>query len=71
MDEQDDTTVPCPNCGQGIFDDSEQCPHCRQYISAADLKKQLPTWVVVLIVLTIVSFLLPTLLTTLRIMSDQ
>ena len=71
MDEPDDYTVPCPHCGEDIYDDVEQCPFCRQYISAADFKKQIPTWVVVLIVLTIVSFLLPTLLTVLRSIFEQ
>jgi hypothetical protein len=71
MDEPDDYTVPCPHCGEDIFDDAEQCPYCQQYISAADFKKQIPTWVIVLIVLTIVSFLLPTLLTALRSISGK
>ncbi len=66
MDEQDDDTVACPHCGEDIFDDADQCPYCQQYISAADFKREIPTWVVVLIVLTIASFLLPTLLTALR-----
>jgi len=71
MDEPEDYTVPCPHCGEDIFDDADQCPYCQHYISAADLKKQIPTWVIVLIVLTIVSFLLPTLLTVLRSISDR
>lgn len=66
MDEEDDYTVPCPHCGEDIFDDVDQCPYCRQYLSSADFKKRLPTWVVIVIVLTIVSLLLPTLLTALR-----
>ncbi|MFT5301731.1 MAG: putative paraquat-inducible protein A [Mariniblastus sp.] len=63
-DEQDDDyTVACPHCGDEIYDDAEQCPHCRQYLSASDFKKQMPTWVVVLVILTIVALMMPFLLT--------
>jgi hypothetical protein len=70
-EEHDDYIMPCPHCGEDIFDEAEQCPYCHQYLTAADFKKQIPTWVIVLIVLTIASFLLPTLLTALRSLSGQ
>ena len=65
-DDPDDYTIACPHCGDEIFDDVEQCPHCRQYLSAADFKKPIPTWVIVLVILTVASFALPYLLTILR-----
>ena len=70
-EEPDDHIVPCPHCGKDIFDEVAQCPHCQQYISATDFNKQTPTWVIVLIVLTVVSFLLTTLLTALPDMSSR
>ena len=71
LDEYDDETLPCPHCGEHIFDDADQCPYCRQYISPADFRKQTPTWIIVLIILTIVSFLLPSLMTAIRLVTDQ
>ncbi len=66
-DEQDDDfTIPCPHCGDEIYDDVDQCPHCRQYISASDFNRQIPTWVFVLVILTIVAMVLPLVLTFLR-----
>ena len=67
----DDPTIPCPHCREEIYDDVDQCPYCRQSISASDFKKRMPTWVVALIVLTIVSFLLPTIFTLLRSIAGQ
>ena len=35
LDDDDDDEpnyVPCPECGEEILDDSEQCPYCGQYI---------------------------------------
>ena len=26
------TTVECPNCGEQVYEDAEQCPLCQQYI---------------------------------------
>lgn len=31
-DDEDDT-VPCPNCGSDIYEDAEQCPICNEYIT--------------------------------------
>ncbi len=67
----DDSTVECPHCREEIYDDAEQCPYCRQYLSASDFEKRTPTWVVVLIALTIISFLLPTIFTLLRSIAGQ
>ena len=33
MDDFDDDTVPCPNCGSDIYEDAEQCPICSEYIT--------------------------------------
>lgn len=69
--EDEDYIVACPHCHEDIYDDVDQCPHCRQFLSAEDFRKPMPTWVIVLIVLTIVSFLIPTILTILRSISGQ
>jgi uncharacterized protein (DUF983 family) len=54
----DDWTVACPHCGKDIYDDVHQCPHCSMNISPGDFKKPVPAWVVILVILTIISFLI-------------
>jgi len=58
IDDQDDYTIPCPKCGEDIFDDVDQCPYCREYLTAADFKKPMPIWVVIIVILTIISMML-------------
>ena len=60
--EQDDT-VDCPFCGEPMYDDADRCPSCGHYVSSADFAKRIPTWVVIVIVLTILTFLMPYLAT--------
>jgi hypothetical protein len=31
--EDDDPTMPCPHCGEDVYDDAEQCPACGQYLT--------------------------------------
>lgn len=26
-------TVPCPSCGEPIYEDSEHCPYCGEYVT--------------------------------------
>jgi hypothetical protein len=50
--DDEDATVPCPYCGQEMYDDSPRCPHCDRYISKEDMPPaRQPMWVVVGIVL--------------------
>ena len=53
-----DSTVACPHCGEGIYDDVDQCPYCDMNVSRADFKKSMPVWVMIIIALTILGFLL-------------
>ena len=65
----DDFTIPCPNCGEQIFDDTPMCPKCHEYIVDNDrgVWSNKPSWfartAVVLVVLTIIAFALPWILT--------
>jgi len=61
-DEEDTYEVDCPHCGETIYEGIDQCPYCRNFLSAADFKKPLPKWIVIVLILTIASFLIPTLL---------
>ena len=58
---EDDYTIECPKCGEAIYDDAPQCPHCGQYITSADVARRPPTWFVIIVVLTIFAFLLPSI----------
>jgi hypothetical protein len=44
-DESSADTAPCPHCRALIYDDSERCPACGEYLSASDERK--PWWMVV------------------------
>jgi hypothetical protein len=41
-----DETMPCPHCFGTIYDDSELCPHCGQYLSRESMPFRPPLWVV-------------------------
>jgi hypothetical protein len=45
MDDND--TMPCPHCGQAVYDDTERCPHCENYLSREDAPSNHPLWLVV------------------------
>ena len=44
----DDTTEPCPNCGEAIYDDAERCPHCGHYITEEHGRSSGKPWWVIL-----------------------
>lgn len=48
--EDDDSgeTMPCPHCFGTIYDDSERCPHCGEYLSREDEPRPPPPWWVIL-----------------------
>jgi rRNA maturation protein Nop10 len=31
--DDDAETLPCPECGQPVYEEAEQCPHCGQYVT--------------------------------------
>lgn len=46
-DDDEDDTMPCPHCGEAIYDGAEQCPECGKYISEEDApRRSWPAWVV-------------------------
>ena len=48
-DDDDPELLPCPECGEGILEDSEQCPYCGQYVtfSTAPWTGRSTVWLVV------------------------
>ncbi len=56
-DDSESNTVPCSACGEEVFEDGVQCPHCGEYLSApgSSAWRGRPVWFVVLAVLGIVA----------------
>jgi hypothetical protein len=47
-DDDDSDTVPCPYCKRLVYEDSERCPNCGNYLSAEDAPRQTPPlWIVI------------------------
>jgi predicted nucleic acid-binding Zn ribbon protein len=41
-------TIACPYCQEDIYEDSQRCPHCENYISGEVSKRTShPSWVVI------------------------
>ena len=46
-DDDDDDLVPCPYCKAPIYEDSQRCPECGNYISEEDAPPWVkPLWIV-------------------------
>jgi uncharacterized paraquat-inducible protein A len=43
-DEDDDETVPCPQCQEPVHEQAERCPHCGEYLSEEDAPPQYKPW---------------------------
>jgi predicted nucleic acid-binding Zn ribbon protein len=45
--DSDDDVISCPYCERPIYEESERCPHCGQYISEEDApSKPKPLWII-------------------------
>jgi hypothetical protein len=53
-EEDDDDTVPCPNCRRAIHEEAERCPYCEQYITAEDAPSRPPVWLALGVLLCLV-----------------
>ncbi len=60
--EADSDEVPCPACGEPVYDDAEKCPHCGEWITplaGADRRSRTWLWPILvagLIVLILVAW---------------
>ncbi len=39
-----DLTMPCPQCGEPVYEDAERCPECGWYLSREDAPRRIPLW---------------------------
>ena len=48
LDNVEETTLPCPACGEEIYDDAERCPQCGHYLTREDApRSKPPVWIIV------------------------
>ena len=48
VDDEGESTIPCPYCGNEVHADSPRCPSCENYLSLEDAPPRLtnkPWWV--------------------------
>lgn len=59
-DEETSEVLLCPSCRQDVYEDTQQCPHCGDWITPAYPDQPAKRWIwtlaVVLIVLALVLF---------------
>ena len=47
-DDEEEATIPCPNCKRPIHDESQRCPYCGEYILEEDaVPAHKPWWIIV------------------------
>jgi predicted RNA-binding Zn-ribbon protein involved in translation (DUF1610 family) len=55
--EESDDRLPCPECGDMIYEDSEQCPHCGLYVMPLAHAARSRSWfVLAIVVLVLIGF---------------
>ena len=62
-EDSDANLLACPSCRQSVHEDTQQCPHCGDWITPTDLSGRAGQWVwVAVVVLLILSLGLFTVL---------
>jgi predicted nucleic acid-binding Zn ribbon protein len=44
-DSDEDDLLQCPSCGHAVHEDSQQCPHCREWITPVDRSDTAKRWI--------------------------
>lgn len=58
-DVDDDESIPCPYCGESMYEESVQCPHCGNYLSEEDRPhKRKPLWLILAAIACLLAALL-------------
>ena len=53
-DDDDSETVPCPRCGEQVYEDAPRCPNCDEYIThSRSVWHGRPLWWIALAMLAI------------------
>jgi hypothetical protein len=55
-DDEDVELLPCPSCGEPIYEEAEACPYCGEYVThSTSVLAGKPRWFVALAILGIVA----------------
>ena len=56
--------LPCPSCGEPVYEEADRCPHCGDYITPGrgPATRNLPRWMLVLGVIGVIGTVLALLL---------
>jgi predicted nucleic acid-binding Zn ribbon protein len=49
-----DDTLSCPTCRRAVHEDTQQCPHCGEWITPVDLRRRWMRWVWTAVVILLV-----------------
>ncbi len=55
-DDDASVTVPCPNCGQDVYEDADRCPYCAKHITP-NASAGRPTWLIIAAILALLGVL--------------
>ena len=44
-EDPDDDLLSCPSCRQAVHEDTQQCPHCGDWITPVDLSGRARRWI--------------------------
>ena len=44
-DDSESEALPCPSCHQLVYEDTEQCPHCGDWITPLAAHARKPVWI--------------------------
>jgi uncharacterized paraquat-inducible protein A len=51
---EDADTVPCPYCGEPVYEQAERCPRCENFLTREDAPLQTPLWIRVTVAVCLV-----------------
>jgi predicted RNA-binding Zn-ribbon protein involved in translation (DUF1610 family) len=57
-DDESSGTLPCPNCGEDVWEEAERCPHCGENITPRIGSDRKPWWVIAAAILALLAVLL-------------
>lgn len=53
-EDSDADLLSCPSCRQAVHEDTQQCPHCGEWITPVDLSGRAQRWIWVAVVLLLI-----------------
>jgi hypothetical protein len=57
-DEDLSRTVPCPSCGEDVYEEAERCPNCGEHITPGAATSGRPKWLMIGVALALLAVVL-------------